>query len=155
MGKTLIYFTIQTRNVQSLDIYQTALLYSELHRLQIEMKYFEQLKLQLHWLGILQWQPDNKAKRIAIITTLLVLYISYVLTTVCYLAFQAQTPTEYSESLVIVLSTFLIILWYLTLLFQSKKYATFLDQLNLIIEKSKLNGHNHEEIFIFFPSPIL
>ena len=105
---------------------------------QIEMKYFEKLKVQLRQLGILHWDSSAKAKRItiAIRCGLLAIYMSNFLAPAWYFLFEAKTSGDHSESAIIALSTLLLVAWYLAILFQNEKYATICDELNSIIEES-------------------
>ena len=104
------------------------------------MKYFEKLDAKLTRLDILHCDPDPKSKRIAIATRcgFLLIYITYFLTPACYFLFEAQTVREHSESLSFVLFTSLILGWYSGFLFQRENYEATIDELNTMIEKSKL-----------------
>lgn len=91
-------------------------------------------------MGMLQLGSDPTSKRIAIVTrcVLFATYISYALAPAWFLVFEAQTTKEYSKSVLFILGALLINAWYLTFIFQSKKYAELFDELRTIIEKSKL-----------------
>ena len=106
------------------------------------MKYFEKLNVRLHRLGIFQGNPDPKSKWIVIATRsgLLIIYISYFLAPTWYFVFEAQTPREHSESLIFVFASLLVLSWYSAFIFQHEKYADLLDELNSIIENSKLQA---------------
>lgn len=104
-----------------------------------EMKYIQKLKMNFCHLGIFNRDCDPKAKKITIATRcgLLIIFITYFLSPACYLIFEAQTPSEHSESLFFALSGLLIVFWYLVFLIQSKKFAEFFDELNSKIQTSK------------------
>lgn len=103
------------------------------------MKYFEKLKIRLCQLGIFYWDYDPKSKKIAIATRcgFFVIFISFILTTAYYLLFEAQTPGEYSKSLLFLIGSVAIVLWYFGLIFQNERYTAIFDEVETIIEKSK------------------
>lgn len=107
------------------------------------MKFYEKLNVQIRRLGIFYWDTDPKKKKIAIATRrgLIVIYTSFFSSSAYFLIYVAQMPREYSESLFIVLPSLLIVSWYAAMLFQSREYATLIDEINTIIEKSKYTFH--------------
>lgn len=104
------------------------------------MEYFVNLKLFLCRRGILQLKSDPKANAITIVKRcgLFASCISLALAPAWFFLFEAQTPRENSISLICALNAVLVSSWYLTFIFQSKKFAEIFDELSSIIEKSKL-----------------
>lgn len=104
------------------------------------MKYFEKLKVRLCQLGIFYWNYDSKSKKIVIATRcgFFIIFISFVLTTAYYLLFETQTHGEYSKTLLFLIGSVLIVLWYFGLIFQNERYTAIFDEVETIIETSKL-----------------
>lgn len=103
------------------------------------MEHFGELNVRLRRLGIFQVKFDCATKIKIIITRcgLCIICISYILAPAWYFLFESKTPIEQAESEVFVLMSMTMLLWYSVFLFQSKKYATLLDELSAIITKSK------------------
>lgn len=103
------------------------------------MDCFEKLNVQLHRLGVFQWNSDPKSKWITIATRcgLFIIYLSYFLAPAWSFLFAAQSTRKHNESLIFALGGLLTLSWYSAFLFQSKKYAAPINELNSIIEKSK------------------
>lgn len=104
------------------------------------MDCFDSLKSRLRRLGILYDFDANLKSKLIVIAKQCGLFIidaSYFFTPAWYFVFEARTPKEHSESLIFILSALLILSWYSALLFHRDQYASFIDELNSLIEKSK------------------
>lgn len=103
------------------------------------MTYFQELTVQLRQLGIFRSDCSAKAKKIAIISRcgFVVIFVLIFLTHSYYFVYEVQSSRERSESALCMLGISLSFSWYLTLLFQSNKYMTLLNELGSIIQDSE------------------
>lgn len=104
------------------------------------MEYFVKIKSHFGQLKIFLQESTPKAKYIALATRcgFLATFAALFLASGWYFVFEAQTPAEHSESLAFACAGLLLIAWYSALIFQSKKYAIILEELNSIVGKSML-----------------
>lgn len=96
-------------------------------------------KFHLCNLGILPWSNSPKAKTVAFKKNCIIFGIctAHFLITGCYLAFTAQTNSEFSAGFVHTLISLNIIWWYTLLVWKKEKIETLFEDINVVIEKSK------------------
>lgn len=103
------------------------------------MEKVEQLKKYLRIFGIMMHNPNGckYIVDIAINCLILTFLLLNFLASSWFLAFDAQTFNEFSESIFYFLSLISIIAFYIIYIWQSHKYAKFFADLDAIIENSK------------------
>lgn len=108
------------------------------------MQLFKELKVQLCQLGIISIEPNRKSRYIAVVIrcSLFIVYISKPILVAWYLIFESKTFREHLKCISALLFVSLVLTWYSALVFQSEKYRKLLDELDLIIEKSKSIDRN-------------
>lgn len=102
------------------------------------MESFEPLKTKLHHLGIWTFESNKRSWifQIAFTSISYGFSISLFITTFWFFLFEAQMTSESTDSMFTALAALLLICWFTALLWQNKKYAILLADLDAIIEKS-------------------
>lgn len=100
------------------------------------MKSFELIRKYMNFFGISRRDPNNRLKT-TLNTVHFVNIIVYILASCGFTAFEAETFSEYSESLFYNFCALLTLWWYLIYVLQSENFVQILDDLDEMIEKSE------------------
>lgn len=105
------------------------------------MKSLELIKKFLRLFGIAKCSQDGSDRMIGTVTNCVActVYTVYVCITLRFFACEAQTFFEYSESFFFILCAILMSIWYQIYLRQRTKYSELIEDLIVVVEKSKRN----------------
>lgn len=103
------------------------------------METFELLKKYFRFLGSTHQDANlyEKLSGVAVICSLLGIYLVYILTTLWFFAFEAKTFMERAESLYYLLSSLSMFVWYVNIVWQKSEHKSLFDELDKIIAKSE------------------
>lgn len=103
------------------------------------MKTFNLLKSYMQGLGIFQRDPNRSGKIFNLFLNCVYFGISiiFLITTLWYFSFTAQTLTEYSKSFYFMTFSLVMLVWYPTFLWKRDQYATLFDDFDAIVKRSK------------------
>lgn len=105
------------------------------------MKTFEKLDELRRWMGILQYDKNYCGTFITYTLNFILLgiYVFFLITTLCCLAYRAQSFGNFLENIYFALLASLCLLWYCNFICQRQNYEALFIDLDKIISESMLS----------------